>query len=314
MRTRFGFACIAALVLATPAMSQPLQPLVNSGFEERDLAWFTPRPIGYRMYNTTEYRQTDDGQLPAPTTRNSSVGAIRLPGALGQAFAQFTAVHSEEFRDPSNPLSGRNWPEYTFDPVAGRDIRVSCWFNIPASDPLVGGLFGMKVCFLRSGSNFSCYQEFEWLAVDPSSATPFPGTTAVALVEPPAGSGLTAGPGLHTNGQWVKFERIVRQSDFGAFPTPPTNPARASIQALRFSVDTNSYGTVWVDDVNFEEVVPAPTCAADFNNSGTRDVADIFAFLTAWFANAPGSDFNNSGTRDVADIFAFLTAWFAGCP
>ncbi len=56
------------------------------------------------------------------------------------------------------------------------------------------------------------------------------------------------------------------------------------------------------------------TCPADFNNSGTRDVTDIFAFLTAWFANAPGSDFNNSGVRDVTDIFAFLTAWFAGCP
>ena len=58
---------------------------------------------------------------------------------------------------------------------------------------------------------------------------------------------------------------------------------------------------------------PPCACRADFNNSGTRDVADIFAFLSAWFANAPGSDFDNSGTRDVADIFAFLSAWFAGC-
>ncbi|MBY0260867.1 MAG: hypothetical protein K2Q20_00885 [Phycisphaerales bacterium] len=54
-------------------------------------------------------------------------------------------------------------------------------------------------------------------------------------------------------------------------------------------------------------------CQADFDLSGTRDVADIFAFLSAWFANAPGADFDASGTRDVADIFAFLSAWFAGC-
>ena len=54
-------------------------------------------------------------------------------------------------------------------------------------------------------------------------------------------------------------------------------------------------------------------CVADFNQDGTRDVADIFAFLSAWFASAPSADFDNSGTRDVADIFAFLSAWFAGC-
>lgn len=55
------------------------------------------------------------------------------------------------------------------------------------------------------------------------------------------------------------------------------------------------------------------SCDADIDCSGARDVADIFTFLSAWFANAPGSDFNDSGVRDVADIFAFLSAWFAGC-
>lgn len=54
-------------------------------------------------------------------------------------------------------------------------------------------------------------------------------------------------------------------------------------------------------------------CAADFDASGTRDVADIFAFLSAWFASGPGADFDNSGVRDVADIFSFLSTWFAGC-
>ncbi|MBY0260919.1 MAG: hypothetical protein K2Q20_01145, partial [Phycisphaerales bacterium] len=74
------------------------------------------------------------------------------------------------------------------------------------------------------------------------------------------------------------------------------------------------FGTGPLVDIGAFEFRPVTTtCAADFNNSGTRDVADIFAFLSAWFANAPGSDFNASGTRDVADIFAFLSAWFAGC-
>lgn len=56
-----------------------------------------------------------------------------------------------------------------------------------------------------------------------------------------------------------------------------------------------------------------PCCRADFNNSGTRDVQDIFAFLAAWFGNAPGSDFNGVNGRDVQDIFDYLAAWFAGC-
>jgi hypothetical protein len=54
-------------------------------------------------------------------------------------------------------------------------------------------------------------------------------------------------------------------------------------------------------------------CPADFNHSGTLEVADIFDFLNAWFAGAHAADFNNSGTLEVQDIFDFLNAWFAGC-
>lgn len=54
-------------------------------------------------------------------------------------------------------------------------------------------------------------------------------------------------------------------------------------------------------------------CAPDFNCSGSATVVDIFAFLSAWFANDPRADFNGVGGVTVADIFAFLTAWFAGC-
>jgi len=55
-------------------------------------------------------------------------------------------------------------------------------------------------------------------------------------------------------------------------------------------------------------------CAADFDANGVREVPDIFAFLSAWFAQDPRSDFDHSGTISVPDIFAFLSSWFAGCP
>ncbi len=54
-------------------------------------------------------------------------------------------------------------------------------------------------------------------------------------------------------------------------------------------------------------------CPADFDSNGIVAVPDIFAFLSAWFAQGPGADFDNNGTIAVPDIFAFLSAWFAGC-
>jgi len=54
-------------------------------------------------------------------------------------------------------------------------------------------------------------------------------------------------------------------------------------------------------------------CAADFDGNGLVQVPDIFAFLSAWFAQGPGADFDGNGQVQVPDIFAFLSAWFAGC-
>jgi hypothetical protein len=53
-------------------------------------------------------------------------------------------------------------------------------------------------------------------------------------------------------------------------------------------------------------------CRADFNQSGTVEVQDIFDFLNAWFAGSASADFNGGGLA-VQDIFDFLNAWFAGC-
>lgn len=57
----------------------------------------------------------------------------------------------------------------------------------------------------------------------------------------------------------------------------------------------------------------AEPCPADFDGSGELGVPDIFAFLSAWFAQGTGSDFDSDGAVAVPDIFAFLSAWFSGC-
>lgn len=69
--------------------------------------------------------------------------------------------------------------------------------------------------------------------------------------------------------------------------------------------------------------IEIPCAGADFNQDGSTNVGDIFAFLAAWFAGctAPGAvpcyasaDFDNSGMINVADIFAFLSSWFSTSP
>jgi len=54
-------------------------------------------------------------------------------------------------------------------------------------------------------------------------------------------------------------------------------------------------------------------CSGDFDNNDVVAVPDIFAFLSAWFAQTYTADFNRDGTISVPDIFAFLSAWFAPC-
>ncbi len=53
-------------------------------------------------------------------------------------------------------------------------------------------------------------------------------------------------------------------------------------------------------------------CIADFDESGTIDVPDIFAFLSAWFAGSCRAD-TDGGGLGVPDIFTFLSLWFSRC-
>ena len=56
----------------------------------------------------------------------------------------------------------------------------------------------------------------------------------------------------------------------------------------------------------------APCCFADFDQNGVVEVPDLFAYLSAWFANSPSANINGDAL-EVSDIFSYLAAWFAGC-
>lgn len=57
----------------------------------------------------------------------------------------------------------------------------------------------------------------------------------------------------------------------------------------------------------------SPCCRADFNQSGSISVQDLFDFLAAYFFNSPTADINGSGGLSVQDLFDFLAAYFADC-
>jgi hypothetical protein len=55
-----------------------------------------------------------------------------------------------------------------------------------------------------------------------------------------------------------------------------------------------------------------PCCKADYNQSGTLTVQDIFDFLAGYFSADAKADINGGGIS-VQDIFDYLAAYFAGC-
>ncbi len=96
---------------------------------------------------------------------------------------------------------------------------------------------------------------------------------------------------------------------------------------LAFQDGSFGTGNIDVQRVNQDSSLagPAAGCAGDFDHDNDVDVADLFGFLDAWFANfstpacaalLPGN-FDKDADVDVADLFGFLDAWFAqfnNCP
>ncbi len=114
-------------------------------------------------------------------------------------------------------------------------------------------------------------------------------------------------PASGSTNAWVKFEFEL----LGLIE--PTAAMR-----LRFVADDAGAGSIVeaaIDEVRVDVrgCPPLPPCAADFDGNGEREVADIFAYLSAWFADSPSADVDGTPGIGVPDIFAFLASWFAGC-
>jgi hypothetical protein len=114
------------------------------------------------------------------------------------------------------------------------------------------------------------------------------------------------GPGAPGNsGGWLFHE--ARIADF----IDLTSTVR--IRFIASDIGSTSTVEAAIDDVTLYWISCGDPCEADFDTNGSVEVPDIFAFLSAWFAQESAADFDGVGGIAVPDIFAFLSAWFAGC-
>jgi fibronectin type 3 domain-containing protein/V8-like Glu-specific endopeptidase len=93
-------------------------------------------------------------------------------------------------------------------------------------------------------------------------------------------------------------------------PTLTINPTTAADAGLYDCVVTSTCGNA-TSNTALLTVNPAG-CAADFNQDGGVDGADINAFFEAWEAGEGTADVNLDGGVDGADVDAFFLVWEAG--
>lgn len=127
----------------------------------------------------------------------------------------------------------------------------------------------------------------------------------------PSGSTLVDYPGAYT---WASTERMVTDVQ-GWVDDPALNfgwliesPSTGSRSARRFETRESTVVT-WRPTliVRFER-----RCAADFNQDGGVDGADVDAFFATWEEGSVAADVNEDGGIDGADVGAFFEVWEAG--
>jgi hypothetical protein len=138
-------------------------------------------------------------------------------------------------------------------------------------------------------------------------------TTSDSLVtiDPATAAATIVGP-LGVAVQFIggmDFDNATNELFFAGDPT--------DTKLFRIDIATGAatlLGNMGIGCSSIASVSTAPsTCAADFNNSGSVTVQDIFDFLAAYFSNSTTADVNDSGSVTVQDIFDYLALYFAGC-
>ncbi len=152
-----------------------------------------------------------------------------------------------------------------------------------------------------------------WVSLS-SSGAPADGQAFANTSDADYGVNIVPGWGTLSGFAWAENIGWINFSG-GSHAVPP-RPALLDPVAKRFRGFAWSENAGWInlDDAEHYVATGCGGCAADFDCNGFREVPDIFAFLSAWFAMDPRTDIDGVPGIGVPDIFAFLSLWFAGCP
>lgn len=112
---------------------------------------------------------------------------------------------------------------------------------------------------------------------------------------PTAGGYLPSGPGAG------RLSSLIGQPSAGAWTLEVCDAAAGDVGTLA------TWG-LWLFEQSGSPCNEG-ICPADWNRNGWVEVADIFAFLHAWFGEEPEA-INFGGVPGVVAIFAFLSVWF----
>lgn len=88
---------------------------------------------------------------------------------------------------------------------------------------------------------------------------------------------------------------------------PGSTPDRLSVQTLPAGTITETNRPVTIAPAR----LLGPGFAADFNQDGTVNLADVGAYLNAYFAGDPSGDYDADGVRSPADVFVFVRVYVA---
>jgi acetyl esterase/lipase len=203
----------------------------------------------------------------------------------------------------------------TFTPesfcAASWSINVSCQSN-PCPPPL-------GACCVPSGECTSSSQADcagTWTMLAPCTPNPCPQPALTGACCDPFG-GCTSLSESFCVFTWTPATAC--QPNPCPQPPPPTGACcMGSICTLMLAVDCigpNRRFTSPNTACNTPAASNTPCCRADFDQSSVIAVADIFAYLSAWFAGDPIASVSSTPTSPptVQDIFDFLSAWFNGC-
>lgn len=174
-------------------------------------------------------------------------------------------------------------------------------FEVPAEPLPPGGMYTHIYQDPTSGGSAGTLRIFRMIAENTCGATPevedqgyaggnpilgAPGCTIVSLGDP---ASLTCPVGIAFSYQWLHDGvPLVDDGRITGSSTPTLNISQTT------AADVGEYVLRVQGACGLVHSAPAilavrteGACAADFDGNGTRDVTDIFTFLTAWFSGCP---------------------------